>query len=82
MIHLEAVYHRASQQFCYALDEEILMVVCRPEKKWNRFGFITATRFLPVFWAEMRPGKQPGGDRDKNASAQAPLVGNSRAASL
>ena len=26
MIHLEAVYHRASQQFCYALDEEILMV--------------------------------------------------------
>ena len=26
MIHLEAVYHRASQQFCYALNEEILMV--------------------------------------------------------
>ena len=56
MIHLEAVYHRASQQFCYALDEEILMVGLQTgeevEQVWIHYG--------DPFWAEMRPGKAAG----------------------
>ena len=60
MIHLEAVYHRASQQFCYALDEEILMVGLQTgeevEQVWIHYG----DRFLPVFWAETRLGKAVG----------------------
>ena len=82
MIHLEAVYHRASQQFCYALNEEILMVGLQTgeevEQVWIHYGD-------PFYWYSGRKrglGRQSGGDRDKNASASAPLVGNSRAASL
>ena len=61
MIHLEAVYHRASQQFCYALDEEIFDGRSADRRRSGTgLGFITATRFLPVFWAEMRPGKAAG----------------------
>ena len=58
MIHLEAVYHRASQQFCYALDEEILMVGLQTgeevEQVWIHYGDPFST------WAEMRPGKAAG----------------------
>ena len=79
MIHLEAVYHRASQQFCYALNEEILMVGLQTGEEVDSL-------WRPVFyWYSGRKrglGRQSGGDRDKNASAPAPLVGNSRAASL
>ena len=80
MIHLEAVYHRASQQFCYALNEEILMVGLQTgeevEQVWIHYGD-------PFSSGRKRGlGRQSGGDRDKNASAPAPLVGNSRAASL
>ena len=81
MIHLEAVYHRASQQFCYALNEEILMVGLQTgeevEQVWIHYGDPFSTGILGG-----NLGRQPGGDRDKNAPAPAPLVGNSRAASL
>lgn len=83
MIHLEAVYHRASQQFCYALNEEILMVGLQTgeevEQVWIHYGDPFSTGILGG--NEAWEG-QSGGDRDKNASAPAPLVGNSRAASL
>ena len=79
MIHLEAVYHRASQQFCYALNEEILMVGLQTGEEVEQV-------WRPVFYRysgrKRGLGRQSGGDRDKNASAPAPLVGNSRAASL
>lgn len=50
MIHLEAVYHRASQQFCYALDEEILMVGLQTgeevEQVWIHYGDPFSTGIL------------------------------------
>ena len=50
MIHLEAVYHRASQQFCYALNEEILMVGLQTgeevEQVWIHYGDPFSTGIL------------------------------------
>ena len=50
MIHLEAVYHRASQQFCYALDEENLMVGLQTgeevEQVWIHYGDPFSTGIL------------------------------------
>ena len=60
MIHLEAVYHRASQQFCYALNEEILMVGLQTgeevEQVWIHYGDPFSTGIL----AETRLGKAVG----------------------
>ena len=78
MIHLEAVYHRASQQFCYALDEENLMVGLQTgeevEQVWIHYGDPFSTGILG--------GNEAWEDREKKAPAPASLVGNSRAASL